>query len=235
MDNSNSITFIAAFAAGMVSFLSPCILPLLPTYTALLAGTTSAEDRPDSWRLVLNTVFFLAGFTLVFMAMGASISYVGRFFYQYQDIVRKAGALFMVLMGLYLLKVFRFSLLQREYRPFLNSAFQGPGGAFLLGIAFTSGWTPCIGPILASILVYAGTTANLGQGILLLFIYSLGFAVPFLVIAVLLNKYAFRIRAIYKWLPLVQQLSGAMLIFTGIAIYFNLMQKVLGIIWEVFG
>ncbi len=237
MDNSNSITFISAFAAGLVSFLSPCVLPILPTYSAFLAGTGTASlpGARDKWRLLINAVFFLSGFTLIFVAMGATASYFGQVLSQYQGIIRRIGAIFMVLMGLHLLQVIRFSVLHREYRPFLANTFQGPGGAFILGIAFTVGWTPCIGPILASVLVYAGTTATLGQGVLLLLIYALGFSIPFLTIAVLLNKYVCQTRKLYKWLPLVQQASGVVLIITGMIMYFDLMQKGLGMIWNLFG
>lgn len=107
----------------------------------------------------------------------------------------------------------------------------GPIGAFALGVAFTAGWTPCIGPILASILVYASTTATLGQGALLLFVYAVGFSLPFLIVAFLLNKYLYKVRKLYKWLPFVQQASGVVLIAAGIIIYFDLMQKVLGAVW----
>jgi len=230
---NDNITLIAAFIAGAISFLSPCVLPVLPTYTAFLAGegTTTANTASNRSGFILNTLCFLSGFTIVFVLMGATASYFGQIFLDYQEVIRKSGALFMIIMGGHLLGVFRVAALQREYRPRLTTTLGGPVGAFILGVAFTAGWTPCIGPILTSILVYASTTATLGQGALLLFVYAMGFCSPFLIVALLLNKYLYKVRKIYKWLPLVQQISGAVLIMVGIIIYFDLMQKILGAVW----
>ena len=229
----NNITLITAFIAGAVSFLSPCVLPVLPTYTAFLAGTgTNKTDViSNKWSFLLNALCFLGGFTLVFVMMGATASYFGQVFLDYQEVIRQTGAVFMVIMGGHLLGIFRVAVLQREYRPLLTTTLGGPIGAFVLGVAFTAGWTPCIGPILASILVYASTTATLGQGALLLFVYAMGFCVPFLIVALLLNKYLYKVKKLYKWLPFVQQASGVVLIAAGIIIYFDLMQKVLGAVW----
>ena len=229
----NNITLITAFIAGAVSFLSPCVLPVLPTYTAFLAGTntTSTTIMSNRWVFILNVLCFLSGFTLVFVLMGATASYFGQVFLDYQEVIRQTGAVFMVIMGGHLLGIFRAAVLQREYRPLLDTTLGGPIGAFVLGVAFTAGWTPCIGPILSSILVYASATATLGQGALLLFVYAMGFCVPFLIVALLLNKYLYKVKRFYKWLPFVQQASGVVLIVAGIIIYFDLMQKVLGALW----
>jgi len=231
----NDITFITAFIAGAVSFLSPCVLPVLPTYTAFLAGTgtTTTNIMSNRWGFILNVLCFLSGFTIVFVVMGATASYFGQVFLDYQDAIRQTGAIFMVVMGAHLLGLFRMTVLQREYRPLLATTLGGPIGSFVLGVAFTAGWTPCIGPILASILIYASTAATLGQGALLLFVYAMGFCVPFLIVALVLNKYLCKVRRLYKWLPLVQQVSGVVLIVVGIIIYFDLMQRVLGTIWSV--
>jgi len=229
----NNITLITAFIAGVVSFLSPCVLPMLPTYTAFLAGTgtTTTTVMSNKWGFILNILCFLSGFIIVFVVMGATASYFGQVFLDYQQVIRQIGAFFMVIMGGHLLGLFQFTVLQREYRPLLTTTLGGPIGAFILGVAFTVGWTPCIGPILASILVYASTAATLGQGALLLFVYAVGFCVPFLLVALLLNKYLYKVRRVYKWLPVVQRASGIVLIVAGIIIYFDLMQKMLGIIW----
>jgi len=229
----DNITLITAFIAGTVSFLSPCVLPVLPTYTAFLAGTGTKTTgvMKSKWGFLLNALCFLSGFTIVFVVMGATASYFGQVFLDYQEVIRQIGAVFMVIMGGQLLGIFQFTVLQREYRPLLTTTLSGPVGAFILGVAFTAGWTPCIGPILASILVYASTSATLGQGALLLFVYAMGFCMPFLIVALLLNKYLYKVRKIYRWLPLVQQASGVVLIIAGIVIYFDLMQKVLGMVW----
>ncbi|MBP2626969.1 MAG: cytochrome c biosis protein transrane region [Firmicutes bacterium] len=230
----NNITLITAFIAGVISFLSPCVLPVLPTYTAFLAGTKTTDVMESKWGFLLNALCFLSGFTIVFVVMGATASYFGQVFLDYQDVIRQSGAVFMVIMGFHLLGFLEITALQREYRPLLTNTLHGPIGAFILGVAFTTGWTPCIGPILTSILVYASTTATLGQGALLLFVYAMGFCIPFLIVAFLLNKYLYKVRRLYKWLPFVQQSSGVVLIVAGIILYFDLMQKVLGVVYTVY-
>jgi cytochrome c-type biogenesis protein len=229
----NEVTLITAFIAGTISFFSPCILPLLPTYMAFLTGAESEKIQDDNvvitWPFLLRISCFLSGLSLVFIMMGATASYLGQLFLDYQDAIRQIGAIFMVIMGIHLLGIVKLEWLEREYRPLLQNTFQGPIGAFILGVAFTAGWTPCTGPILASILVYASTTITLSQGAFLLFIYSLGFSVPFLLMALLFKNYFFRIKNVMKWLPYLQGLSGVMLIIIGIMLYFNLIQRVLGI------
>ena len=229
----NEVTLITAFIAGTISFFSPCILPLLPTYMAFLTGAESGKLQDDNlvitWPFLLRISCFLSGLSLVFIMMGATASYFGQLFLDYQDAIRQIGAIFMVIMGIHLLGIVKLEWLEREYRPLLQNTFQGPIGAFILGVAFTAGWTPCTGPILASILVYASTTITLSQGAFLLFIYSLGFSVPFLLMALLFKNYFFRIKIVMKWLPYLQGLSGVMLIIIGIMLYFNLIQRVLGI------
>jgi cytochrome c-type biogenesis protein len=221
---------MTVFGAGVISFLSPCVLPLLPTYTALLAGTGAGKQPGERWRFMLNAVSFLSGFTLCFVAMGATASHIGELLFNYQEVIRKAGAVFMVIMGLQVLGVLRLPGLGREYRPWLQGSFAGPGGAFMLGLAFTAGWTPCTGPILATILMYAGSTATVAHGAFLLFVYAMGFCLPFLVAAVVVNRYVNKMKRLYKWLPVIQQAAGIILIAAGIMMYFDLMQKVVGII-----
>ncbi len=229
----NEVTLVTAFIAGTISFLSPCVLPLLPTYIAFLTGAESGNLQGDNlvntWPFLLRISCFLSGLSLVFIMMGATASYFGQLFLDYQDAIRQIGAIFMVIMGIHLLGIVKLEWLEREYRPLLQHTFQGPIGAFILGVAFTAGWTPCTGPILASILVYASTTITLTQGAFLLFVYSLGFSVPFLLMALFFKNYFFRIKFVMKWLPYLQGLSGVMLIIIGIMLYFNLIQRVLGI------
>ncbi|MBP2662402.1 MAG: dipZ [Firmicutes bacterium] len=230
-----NLTLVTVFGAGVVSFLSPCVLPMLPTYTALLAGTeTPAKSSTGSWTFFVNALSFLSGFTLLFVAMGATASYIGEFFLNYQEIIRKVGAAFMVIMGLQVLGVLKIPGLEREYRPLLQGTFVGPFGAFLLGLAFTAGWTPCTGPILATVLMYAGSTATVAQGAFLLFIYAMGFCLPFMALAIVLNRYMNQIKGLYKWLPLIQQTAGTVLVVAGILLYFDLMKKLIGIIWGIF-
>lgn len=222
----NQVTFLTAFLAGMASFLSPCVLPMMPAYAALLAGTDPYQSGRRAF--YCNSAAFLGGFTLVFVVMGATASFLGQFFFDHQVLIRKIGAVFMIVMGLHLTGLFRIGALQREYRALRNVNLQGPGSAFLLGIAFTAGWTPCTGPILASILIYAGATATLAQGALLLFVYSLGFSVPFILIAMLCNKYVTQIKQAYRWLPLLHRLAGILLVIIGVIIYFDLWGRIMG-------
>lgn len=229
----SNMSWLTAFGAGLVSFLSPCVLPMVPTYTAFLAGSSvDGADRPEQWRFFLNSFCFLTGFTVVFVAMGATASLFGQFFFDYQDSIRKFGALFMIVMGLQMAGVFRFTSLSREYRPLLATTLQGPVGAFVLGIAFTAGWTPCTGPILASILMYAAAADTVSQGALLLFVYALGFTVPFFIIALLMNRYLSTIKTMYRWLPAIQRCAAVILIIAGILVYFDFVQTVISYFWN---
>lgn len=231
-----NLTLATVFGAGVVSFLSPCVLPLLPAYTALLAGSKEQSAAgAGQRRFLLNAISFLSGFTLVFVAMGATASYIGELFFAYQELIRKGGAVFMVLMGLQLVGVLKIPGLGREFRPFLHGTFAGPLGAFLLGLAFTAGWTPCTGPILATVLMYAGAMATVSQGALLLFIYAMGFCLPFLIMAMVINRYFHKIQRVYRWLPLIQRAAGGILIAVGILIYFDLLAKVMGVAGGLFG
>lgn len=222
----NEVTLFTAFLAGLGSFLAPCVLPMMPTYAALLAGADPNQAGRSTF--IINSAAFLSGFTVVFITMGATASFFGQFFFDHQVLIRKLGAIFMVIMGLHLLGAFTIAALQREYKPLQRQVLQGPGGAFLLGIAFTAGWTPCTGPILASILIYASSAATLSQGALLLFVYSLGFSVPFIIIAALCNRYITQIKSFYRWLPFIHRLAGIMLIVIGVIIYFDLLSKATG-------
>ena len=144
-----------AFLAGFLSFISPCVLPLLPTFSLILAKN-SQQDGGEARRLYANTTAFLAGFTLVFVLLGATASLIGAWLFSYQDILRQGAAVLIIVMGLFMTGWIKIPLLLREYRPFQRRGFGGIGGAFLLGCGFTLGWTPCTGPMLATILLYAG-------------------------------------------------------------------------------
>jgi len=228
-----NITIFAAFSAGVLSFASPCVLPLLPTFSAMLAGA-AAEQEDRRWKIYLNALCFLAGFTLVFMIMGATASLLGQWFFDHQPEIQKIGALIIIIMGSVLSGLIRITPLEKEYRPFLARTFQGPFGAFLLGISFTIGWTPCTGPILATILLYAGGTATVATGAVLLLVYAMGFSIPFFLLAVVLRRYLFRIRNIYEWLPKIQRVAGYMLMVIGVFIWMDWLQKGLGIFWSIF-
>ncbi|MEN6567255.1 MAG: cytochrome c biogenesis protein CcdA [Veillonellales bacterium] len=222
------ITLLAAFVGGLLAFLSPCVLPLLPVFSAMLAGAATGEERCST--LYINSGCFFIGFTFVLIIMGATASLLGQWFFDHQPEIKKIGAFLIIIMGVYLSGLVRLIPLEREYRPFLARTFQGPFGAFLLGISFTVGWTPCIGPILASILLYAGGNTTVAGGALLLLVYSMGFSLPFFLLAVLFRQYLSRMRDIYQWLPRLQQVAGYLLIVIGLFMWLDWLQKGLGIL-----
>lgn len=223
------LSLLAAFAAGVVSFLSPCVLPIVPAYLAILAGADGPERRG---RFITNTVFFFAGFTVVFIVMGATASLLGQLFLEHQDTVRKVGAAFIILMGLQLTGLLRLPALARDVRLTPGDRLGGPLGSFLLGLALTAGWTPCVGPILASILAYASLEATPGRGVFLLLAYAAGFALPFVAFTALYKRYSASIRGRYHWLAPLQKAAGAVLVVTGAMLYFNLFSKWLGLIYS---
>ena len=207
-----------AFLAGFLSFISPCVLPLLPTFSLILAKN-SQQDGGEARRLYANTTAFLAGFTLVFVLLGATASLIGAWLFSYQDILRQGAAVLIIVMGLFMTGWIKIPLLLREYRPFQRRGFGGIGGAFLLGCGFTLGWTPCTGPMLATILLYAGDTATVGAGALLLLVYSLGFAVPFFLLAVIWRRHIMKLRAFYQYLPIIQRAAGIVLVLLGVLLW----------------
>ena len=210
--------FGGAFLAGFLSFISPCVLPLLPTFSLILAKN-SQQDGGEARRLYANTTAFLAGFTLVFVLLGATASVIGAWLFSYQGILRQGAAVLIIVMGLFMTGWIKIPLLLREYRPFQRHGFGGIGGAFLLGCGFTLGWTPCTGPMLATILLYAGDTATASTGALLLFIYSLGFSIPFFLLAVIWRRHIMKLRAFYQYLPRIQQAAGIMLVLLGVLLW----------------
>ena len=207
-----------AFLAGFLSFISPCVLPLLPTFSLILAKN-SQQDGGEARRLYANTTAFLAGFTLVFVLLGATASLIGAWLFSYQEILRQGAAVLIIVMGLFMTGWIKIPLLLREYRPFRRRGFGGIGGAFLLGCGFTLGWTPCTGPMLATILLYAGDTATVAQGAFLLLIYSLGFAVPFFLLAVIWRRHIMKLRAFYQYLPTIQRAAGVVLVLLGVLLW----------------
>lgn len=219
--SEQNVTLLTVFAAGLLSFLSPCVLPVVPTFSAFLAETGSDAAHAKSHRFWLNAAFFLVGFTLVFIIMGATASYFGQLLIEHQRLIQKIGAVFMMLMGLQLSGVFSLELLNREYHPLLQHTFRGPLGAFLLGAAFTIGWTPCTGPILATVLIYAGTAATLGQGAFLLLIYAMGFCLPLLAVAAIIQRYVFSLHWLHEWLLAIRRIAGVLLVIIGLIIYFD--------------
>jgi len=215
-----------AFTAGLLSFLSPCVLPLIPSYATFLTGMTldelTVEDRDRQARLAQRRAvlthggMFVLGFSAVFIALGASATFIGAALQYYGDWVQRVGGVLLILFGLYMIGAFRFAAASREWRYQFSNRPAGYAGSALVGVAFGAGWTPCIGPVLGGILTLAATSDSIGAGIGLLSVYSLGLAVPFLAAALLLDRFLTAFRRFRRWIPWVERVSGALLILVGI-------------------
>ncbi|MEZ4415255.1 MAG: cytochrome c biogenesis protein CcdA [Gemmatimonadota bacterium] len=215
---NESIGVAVAFSAGVLSFLSPCVLPLVPSYLSFVTGM-SLEDLKggvDRKATLVHSLLFVTGFTLVFVLLGASASFLGQFFRAYEEWVARLGGLLLILLGLHLMGVFRLTPLLREKRMHLADKPAGHLGTLGVGAAFGAGWTPCIGPVLGGVLTLAGTSETFWSGVGLLLVYSLGLAVPFLLAALALDRFlvAFgRFRGLMGW---VEKISGALLVALGL-------------------
>ena len=217
-----NVTLIAAFGAGLLSFVSPCVLPLVPPYLGFLTGTSIEQlTGEDTSRLAAKrraaevSLCFILGFTCVFVTLGATASVFGQLLRQWSEILGVLAGLFIIVMGLHFLGLFRVALFYREARFHRFQVKAGLGGAFLLGLAFAFGWTPCIGPVLATILSVAGSRDTVGDGALLLAVYSLGLGVPFLIAALFAARFVLFMRRFRRHFPLVERAMGGVLVLTG--------------------
>jgi cytochrome c-type biogenesis protein len=218
VSDSPSLGIVVAFAAGLLSFLSPCVLPLVPSYLGFITGYT-INEMTDRRRIAMtHAVLFVLGFTLIFMLLGAGATTLGRTLRYYEVWIQRVGGVLIVLFGLYCLGVFRFSFLDQDARLHLDRKPVGYLGSVLVGIAFGAGWTPCLGPILGAILTLAATEATLARGMLLLGVYSLGLAVPFLLAAYAAESFLGWFQRFRRYLPWVQRISGVLLIVVGLLI-----------------
>lgn len=211
-----------AFAAGLLSFLSPCVLPLIPSYVTFVTGMsldelTADRDRSRARRAVLvHGSLFVLGFTIVFVALGASATFLGSLFAYASRWVERIGGVLLIVFGLYLLGLLRLPGATREWRVHLANKPLGYLGTVLVGITFGAGWTPCIGPVLGGILTLAATRGSVGDGVALLLVYSLGLAIPFLIAALLMERFLASSRRIGPWLPWLSRISGALLLALGV-------------------
>lgn len=217
------VSFIAAFAAGLLSFLSPCVLPLVPPYLCYLTGTTVEELTEENGQagavrrdLLVASLCFVAGFSTVFILLGSTASALGLVLRQQSWWLSWAAGIAIIIMGLHFLGLFRLSLLYREKRSEVAKP-AGPFGAYVMGLAFAFGWTPCIGPILASILMVAGSSETIGRGMALLSIYSLGLGLPFIAAALALGRVSRVIQSMKRHFRKIEIGMGALMVVTGIA------------------
>ena len=205
-----------AFAAGLLSFLSPCVLPLIPSYVGYLTGMTVEEVERRRSTALLHAVWFVAGFSLVFVLLGAGASAVGHLLRDYQVWLGRVGGVLLILFGIYLLGILRPAFLTRERRIELARKPIGYFGSGVVGFTFGAAWTPCIGPILGGILTLAATQAGLGRGMVLLAVYALGLALPFLLTAVALDRFLVWFQRFRPYIVWVDRIAGGMLIVLGI-------------------
>lgn len=210
-----------AFLAGLVSFLSPCVFPVVPSYVGFVTGLTLDELRESGRaearrQAAVHAALFVLGFSLVFIALGASATALGGMLRNSLPLLQQVGGVLVIGFGLYLLGILRLPALMRERRMHLARRPAGKVGSVLVGVAFGAGWTPCIGPVLASMLLYAGMEETAGRGMVLLAAYALGLGIPFFVAAVSLNWFlAGAIRA-RRWLVPLQRIAGAVLVLIGV-------------------
>lgn len=215
-DAASGVSFAVAFAAGLLSFLSPCVLPLIPSYVGFLTGLTVEELQRRRGAALLHAVWFVAGFSFIFMALGASASALGNLLLQYQVWLGRIGGVLVLLFGLYLLGVLRPAFLMRERKIELASKPIGYVGSAVVGMTFGAAWTPCIGPILGGILTLAAARGSVGQGTLLLGVYALGLAVPFLITALALDRFLGWFQRFRPYIVWVDRVAGALLVLLGI-------------------
>jgi len=237
------ISWAGIAAAGALSFLSPCVLPLVVPYLCYMAGVSVEDLRAESangrraagsaavamavrCRVALSAIAFILGFSAVFVALGASASAIGAFLLRYQAEIAVIAALLIIIMGLNFLGLFRIGLLAREARFQTRQRPAGLGGAFIMGLAFAFGWTPCIGPILAPILTLAGSRATMGEGAALLLVYSLGLGLPFLLAALFSSLFLRFFMRFRRYLGLVEKLIGLLLVITGLLFLGGFMQRI---------
>jgi cytochrome c-type biogenesis protein len=211
-----TLGLFVAFTAGVLSFLSPCVLPLVPSYIGFLTGMSLPEMSGRRRAALMHAVLFVVGFSLVFVLLGATATALGRALNYYQLWLQRIGGVLIIAFGLVCLGVVKVGILSQERRVQVEQKPLGYLGSVLVGMAFAAGWTPCIGPVLGAILGLAATAQDLSRGMLLLAVYSAGLALPFLVAAIALETFLEWFQRFRPFLPWVMRLSGILLIFVGI-------------------
>lgn len=216
MDTTLSLGFGIAFMAGLLSFLSPCVLPLVPSYVTFITGVSLDDVQQKRRAAAVHALCFILGFTLIFIALGASATVLGRVLGYYRDWIARIGGVLVIVFGLYLLGVFNIGALSRERRVHLTDKPLGYLGTVVVGLAFGAGWTPCIGPILGSILAYSSTQADVGQGVALLSAYSLGLGIPFFLAAVAVERFLGVFSRLKRHMGTINKVAGSLLIVVGV-------------------
>lgn len=225
LDSLPQTSLLAAFLAGLLSFVSPCVLPLVPSYLMYITGlslnqlTDAAERRLKRTAIVVNALLFIAGFSLVFIAFGASASLIGRLLTDHQQLIRKAGGILIIVFGLYTMGLVKIRFLMTEKRIHLRSRPAGYAGSLLIGATFAAGWTPCVGPVLGAMLMYASTTDTLADGVTLLAFYSIGLGLPLFAAAIGMERFLSSFKRVHRYIGVMSSISGVFLVVFGLAIY----------------
>lgn len=223
---TQTVSFPAAFVAGLLSFFSPCVLPLIPAYFTFITGF-SIEELTEEYnseirkKVFLSTFLFVLGFSLVFILMGASASYLGGLMYTYKKLIRVIGGILIIILGIHLTGLIRIPGLDFEKRVTLEKKPLHFLGTLVIGMAFGAGWSPCIGPLLGSILIIAGSQETVWQGVILLGIYSAGLAIPFIIMSIFINFLLIFIKKASKVLKYVNVVAGVVLIVVGLILVSN--------------
>jgi len=245
MEPTGNMSYMIAFSAGFLSFVSPCVLPLVPTYISYITGLsyeelTSPEDRARAREIsVKNSIIFILGFSTIFIFFGASATFIGQFFLSNQAIIRQIGGAFIIFFGLYIMGLFKLSFMARDKRFHFKNKPAGYVGSYLVGIAFGAGWTPCVGPILGSILLYASTSGSVMTGIQLLSVYSLGLGLPLFLSALGVQTFLLYSKKTSRFMGLISRASGAFLVAVGVMIFTNSLTRLtsfftkIGIGWTI--
>jgi len=215
------LSIIAAFLAGLVSFLSPCVFPLVPGYLSYMAGTTAREARTESgarWRVTAHALFFVLGFALVFAMLGAAASTIGDLLRNHQLLLKSGSGVLLILFGVTLTGLLPLPFLQRERRMHVGHGEPALLRSALIGMAFSAGWSPCIGTMLGSIFLLASAGTTLAEGVLFLLVYALGLGVPFLLVGLLIDRAGPLVRRVNRYTGAISVAGGAVLALTGLLI-----------------
>ncbi len=219
-----NISILTAIAAGFLSFVSPCVLPLIPAYISYISGVSLQDIKQGEFKMskiLFNSIAFVIGFSIVFILLGASASFVGKVLSRNKRVFDLIAGIVILIFGLHITGLARLSFLNYEKKTTIKKSNPSFFNSLLLGIAFSFGWTPCVGPILAAILTQASTYETMGKGIMLLSAYSLGLGVPFIITAVSLNKFFTAFKSIRKYFNQIEIFTGLLLIALGVAFIFG--------------
>ena len=228
------LNLLVAFSAGFISFLSPCVLPLIPGYISYISGQALDEIIKDNKSVLLKTIFFSIGFSIVFISFGITASFIGKLLISYSNQLRIIAGIIIILFSLQFIGLINLKILNSETRFFTKNYNDNLIFPIIVGAAFGFGWTPCIGPVLGSILALAAIEENISKSILLLSFYSLGLAIPFIISGILIDKFLFFSKSFRKYISTITKVGGAILLLTGIAILTGQLQVLGFFILEYF-